>query len=119
MKGLHSHQVWGCALLLLSWVLPMEPRPVPAVSLSSTGAYGEDTIECVDCNPLVFGRPLNINTAPVDQLVALPSIGPSKADAIVALREQEGAFSTVADLQKVRGIGPKTVQKLSGYITVD
>lgn len=120
MKRLHSHHAWGGALLLLGWFLPVHSKSVPVVSLNPTEqTSNEYSIECFDCNPLIFGQPLNINIAPVEQLVALPSIGPSKAAAIVSWRQQEGAFASVEDLKRVRGIGPKTVLKLSAYVTVD
>jgi len=64
-------------------------------------------------------RRINPNFAPSASLVRLPGIGLSKAEAIIAYREQfigrDGevvAFTEANDMQKVRGIGPKTVEKL-------
>ena len=61
---------------------------------------------------------LNINTANVQELTTLSGIGPSKAQAIVEYREKNGPFKSVNDLAKVKGIGPKTVQKLGPEISV-
>lgn len=55
---------------------------------------------------------ININTATVDELKELPGIGDVISARIVAYREEHGFFSSVEELDKVRGIGPKTVHKL-------
>ena len=66
---------------------------------------------------------INPNDAPVASLVRLPGIGISRAGAIVAYRESfnakdgEGSlFRNSNDLQKVKGIGPKTVQNMSEWL---
>lgn len=66
---------------------------------------------------------INPNDAPMASLVRLPGIGIGKAAAIVAYREnsteQNGdrpAFQNANDLQKVKGIGPKTVQNISQWL---
>ena len=61
---------------------------------------------------------VNINTASAQQLTTLPGIGPKKAEAIVVYRKANGAFAAVDDLVKVKGIGPKTLDKLRPLITV-
>lgn len=69
---------------------------------------------------------INPNHAPVESLVRLPGLGPGRAGAIVAYRENfkfqrgEGpAFKNCNDLQKVKGIGPKTVQNISEWLKFD
>ena len=65
---------------------------------------------------------INANDAPVASLVRLPGIGVSRAEAIVAYRENFGkerqskAFQNSDDLQKIKGIGPKTVQNISEWL---
>ena len=55
---------------------------------------------------------VNINQAGADELVeALIGVGPSKADAIVAWRNENGPFQSLADFAKVKGIGPATLEK--------
>lgn len=61
---------------------------------------------------------ININTATSDELQNLPGIGPSKAEAIIAYREDSGLFQTIDDLKLVTGIGDKTLEKLQDFITV-
>ena len=54
---------------------------------------------------------ININTANAERLALLSGIGPAKAAAIVAYREQHGPFESIDDLAKVSGIGAATVDK--------
>ncbi len=62
---------------------------------------------------------ININTATVEELDALPGIGPSKAQAIVDYREKESIFTKPDDIKKVSGIGDKTYEQIKDYITVE
>lgn len=61
---------------------------------------------------------VNINSATETELVTLPSIGPSKARAIVEYRQQQGGFKSIDDLQQVKGIGPATLEKLRAHVTL-
>ena len=61
---------------------------------------------------------ININKADQATLSTLPGIGPAKASAIVEYREQHGKFRTVDELQNVKGIGKKTLNKFRDKISV-
>jgi competence protein ComEA len=61
---------------------------------------------------------INLNTASKDELVALPGIGPAKAQAILDYRSAHGAFKSVEELKDVKGIGAKRFEKLKGELTV-
>ena len=61
---------------------------------------------------------LNLNTATKEELIALPGIGPAKAQAILDYRNAHGAFKSVEELKDVKGIGAKRFEKLKGELTV-
>ncbi len=61
---------------------------------------------------------LNLNTATEEQLQMLPTVGPSKAERIVAWRKKNGGFKRPADLRKVKGFGYKTLKRLEPYLEV-
>lgn len=61
---------------------------------------------------------VNLNSADETALTTLPGIGPSKAQAIIAYREENGSFKTIDDLKSVSGIGDKTFEKLRELIDV-
>lgn len=61
---------------------------------------------------------ININLATLDQLITLPGIGESKANNIIAYREEKGFFNTINDLKNVSGIGDATFEQLKKFITV-
>lgn len=56
--------------------------------------------------------PVNINSADTKALMTLKGVGEKKAAAIIAYREQNGAFKSVDDLAKVKGFGAKRVATL-------
>ena len=61
---------------------------------------------------------LNLNTAIKAELMMLPGVGDSTADAIIMYREQNGSFKSVDDLDNVKGIGDKKMKKLTDQVTV-
>ncbi len=62
--------------------------------------------------------PVNINTASAEELESLPHIGPTRAEQIIAYREENGPFAHIEDIQNISGIGPATYQDLAPLITV-
>lgn len=66
---------------------------------------------------LLFGERLDLNRATAHELGALPGIGPGRAGAIVAERARR-RFDGVSDLERVRGIGPRTREAVEGLVRV-
>lgn len=64
------------------------------------------------------GGKVNLNKANQSELETLPGIGPSKAEAIIEYRENNGPFKAIEDLMLVSGFGEKTFAKLKDEITV-
>lgn len=65
-----------------------------------------------------LGGKLNLNTATEDQLMLLPTVGPSKAERIVTWRKKNGGFKRIADLRRVKGFGYKTFKRLEPFLDV-
>jgi len=89
-----------------------------SIALAASGLLGVGQ----SCQ-IVLDEQINPNNAPAASLVRLPGIGIGKANAIVAYRENFGrkdsddkAFRNCDDLQKVKGIGPKTAQKICQWL---
>ena len=109
-----------CALLVgamgqysvsASTIVPAFSGDFSALSSAATAARSNAPSEAMP-------SPVNINEANADELSVLPGIGAKKALAIVAYRELNGKFMSVEELVNVKGIGPKMLAKLSGYVSV-
>ena len=61
---------------------------------------------------------INLNTASASQLDALPGIGPAYAGRIIDYRNANGGFKTIEEVQNVKGIGPKTFEKMREMISI-
>jgi competence protein ComEA len=61
---------------------------------------------------------LNLNTATDEQLMLLPTVGPSKAERIITWRKKNGGFKRVADLRRVKGFGYKTFKRLEPFLDI-
>ena len=67
-----------------------------------------------DATPAV----VNLNTADLAGLEALPGVGPATAQAIVDYRQSHGRFDAVDDLLDVKGIGPAKFAAIKAHVTV-
>lgn len=61
---------------------------------------------------------VNINTASLAELDALPGIGPTTAQKIIDYREENGPFSSIEEIMDVSGVGPGTFERIKDLITV-
>jgi competence protein ComEA len=69
---------------------------------------------------LVWAGPVDINTADAATIAKeLQGIGLSRAQAIVAYREKNGAFRSADDLRKIKGIGAKVLERNRANIKLD
>lgn len=100
MKKHHLLLAFFCLLLALPVVATAAPesKPRPAQAAVAT---------------------INLNTASVKELEALPGIGRATADNIVAYRTEKGKFRSVDELVKVKGVGDKTLDKVRNLVSVE
>ena len=75
---------------------------------------------------VVSGRPgaesqyrVELNSADAARLELLPGIGPVTGGAIVKYRQENGPFGNLKELERVRGIGPKTIKRIQPYVIVN
>ena len=61
---------------------------------------------------------IDINSATHEELMNLPDISSKLANNIVSYRNANGSFSSLEELLLVEGIGPKTLEKISPYISI-
>ncbi|MBO6202658.1 MAG: helix-hairpin-helix domain-containing protein [Selenomonas sp.] len=64
------------------------------------------------------GEKVNINTADEKALDTLPGVGPAMAKRIIEYRETEGAFQSIEDIKKIRGIGDAKFAKMKDKICI-
>lgn len=101
-------------------VIPTGPPPAAAAPAQSPTVQGvvnaaTQPPASTTVSPV---RLVNINTASVEELEALPGIGEVLAGRIVAYREANGPFRTVDQLGEVSGISAKLVESLRPLVTV-
>lgn len=91
------------------------PREGERVSAAAGDGAGDAAGGGADSIP---AAPVNLNTAGVEELDALPGVGEATARAIIEDRERNGPFSTPEDLMRVSGIGEKKFAKLEAMVCV-
>lgn len=86
------------------------------------GTYGEETAPggvYEEPAPGVVIEPVNINTATVAELMAVPGMDQTTAQNIVQYREVNGPFDSVDGLMNVSGIDEQRLNSLRDWISVD
>ena len=87
---------------------------LPLVPSTSATAYAS----AQEARSAAPAQVVNLNSATVAQLEALPGIGPSMAQRIVAHREKNGPFKKLEDLMNIQGIGEKSFLKLRPLLSI-
>jgi competence protein ComEA len=94
--------------------------PVAAAGSSSGSAAGPEDPDGGRraAGVLPDGRVV-LNAATAEELCRLPGIGPARATKILELRTKLGGFRSLRQLLRVRGIGPRTLKRLSPLVVLD
>jgi len=95
--------VWGALFLIAPIWQPGTPVTyMPALPQTEAAAESAPT------------RLVDLNTADAETLQTLPGIGPAKAAAIIAYREEHGPFAALQDVANVPGISEQMTEKWAG-----
>lgn len=113
--------------IIIALALWSAPRsPLPPANTTSTAPQSIQTHSRTDHpkstqakKPIAesIATKININTATQQELQALPRIGPTLSQRIIDYRQDNGPFQTIKQLDNVKGIGPKTLEALTPFIT--
>lgn len=92
---------------------------IPTLEEVENGSFRNDIGAVNDTGTVAAddGR-VNINTADANLLMSLNGIGSTRAEAIIAYREENGEFKKEEDIMNVSGIGESSYQKLKEKIKV-
>lgn len=96
--------VWGALFL----IAPVWQWPTQAAAYQPLTSAEEPE------PPTKETAPVDINTASAQELEQLPGIGPVKAQAIVAYRDEHGPFADLQELDEVYGISARMVEDWAG-----
>ncbi len=105
-----SAAILGIAAIVgLVWSLNHQPAPTrPPVGFASTKMVTDAPARLL----------IDLNNAQARELEMLPSIGPTIAQRIVDHRNEHGPFESLEDLDDVLGIGPKTIAKVTDWVSL-
>lgn len=99
-------------------VAALLPASAAQTAEAAASADAPGTAERRSQRKPVFSGRMNLNTATSAELQRLPRIGEAMAQRILDYRRQNGRFRSVDDLNNVRGIGDKTLEKLRPHLYV-
>lgn len=89
--------------------VPHQGQPIPAVATGGGGGSAPAG---------AASGPVDLNTATLEQLDALPGVGPATAQAILDYRAEHGRFAQVQELLEVRGIGEAKLAAIRAKVRV-
>ena len=113
-----SRDYWNLAEALTDGQMISFPTEEEAAERRKYDTDGNTSADTTFADSETDGK-VNINTADVNQLQQLSGIGQTRAEAIVAYRNEHGAFARVEDIMKVSGIKNALFEKMRDDITVD
>ena len=94
------------------------PSPEPAPQRERRGTAPSESPRPRGAPTGLPSDTIDLNRATSDELTRLPGVGPALARRIVDLRAAEGPFTQIDDLERVRGMSARKVEKLRALITI-
>ena len=95
---------------------PVVAKATPVVATKKVAAKkSENTTKAAKAEVGIVA----LNKATAKELESLPGIGPAIAERIVTYRTEQGKFSELSELMKVKGIGEKKLAQLRPHLTLD
>ena len=96
-----------------------QAKPNTAANTPESLTTATQTVPAADITTLpAEDKRVNLNKATLEELDALPGVGPSTAKNIIAYREAHGGFAAPEEIMNVKRIGEKTFEKLKAHIRV-
>jgi competence protein ComEA len=80
------------------------------------GGHRGGLVEIDRAPPLVARFQVDVNRADWPELIQLPGVGEVLAQRLIAERQQNGDFRNFEDLARVRGLGPRTLDRIKPYL---
>ena len=94
------------SIVILSFIAMIYGSPMPAYALPAAHAMEQH-------------QRIDLNKADVKALMKLPSVGKTRAHAIVAYRASHGAFKTINDLRHVKGFNKRILAKSKDRVSIE
>jgi competence ComEA-like helix-hairpin-helix protein len=127
IKKKAAAQAKECAIVTAIATSPSPKKPLPSTSppaiksaqSSTSSATKPKTAQAAKRSGAAPSQPtqrVNLNLASQAELETLPGIGPGLAKRIIAARQQK-QFTSLADVDRVSGVGPKLLEKLKNKIS--
>ncbi len=119
----HDHQTPAWPRLILRRADQAVAAVLVAVSLMAIagwwawqGQLRGRVIDIEQAEPIAINFKIDVNHADWAELSLMPNIGEQLAKRIVADRAERGPYRDLAELRRVRGIGPKTLESMKPFL---
>jgi competence ComEA-like helix-hairpin-helix protein len=107
------------------WLAPAHQRVIGALCLLAANAlaigagwlrWQERLVDIDHAGPRRAEFRIDVNEAVESEMMAIPTVGPKLAEAMVDHRRQAGRFESHESLLEVHGLGPKKLAKIQKYL---
>lgn len=107
----------GARVGMLALPLAMAAALAGGLASAAPAAPAAPAVRAAD--PAPPHNVVNVNTAGLEELQALPGVGEARARAILDARKSRGGFKRVEDLLEVKGIGRSALERMRPFVTLE